>query len=921
MKIKFNISLLMMLITSLITFLPFETFALSDSERLILFSGKPTLNFSIPSVGATLAPVGDSRIQNSVSYGPSGGTLTSTVALSQGYAGWFDMASNHIYPMQDSYGVGSSSSLGLFSRVLGNLAPYTGSNPSNYDGIESQSTFPVVSATGAETIAPYTGSAGISGFGTTTWFAGYRTPGSLQTPGWVKVTFGAAGSVSSTCGTGSGYTPYYITDSNSDTIPSYCISDTYSATSAYPPGGSNYGNRTETSGGAWANFTVTQPSSGTRAQAGDTFQIATFGPSNRAITMVPRVTDMSWNIGGSHSYSPLNGPQQAVLIVDSVNDTVGAFGSPAGGSGYGQCPGPIYSTKYPSMLVSTPCLTMVNIAAILDAYLAAGKLVFLADEVPGGPKTAQMEQHAVTASCSGTITASNVPLYKDGSQWAGTNGLGATVIPVAGLIGTVGTSTYIYTYTTGAPAVGYYSVNPTTGVYTINTSDPLCTSGGYAYLNYTYSPVTSGSTRAIIHAWLTSNKADFVFGGIDYYFPGALYNRPNVIPLYTWEAIIDANPTNYSGPYDTCAVNNCYSLSGAFDSLALHPTIYGANLFASAVRKAMATNPKLLGLPSNTQAPIYNNIVCGKSNGAALTYSCIMPASMLQTGHPTVTLAWLNNTVTESGGTFTGTGLAGGSTVNYSTGAVTINFTAAPPVNTNIFLLSDPTNLNWNNPMLENVAGSNAVCSGILGLTTFPAGWQCYGTPTLTGVTTTLSYGTNPYTGVPALKITLSGVAPSGGGGFSIYNPYLQTSAGNIYRMGLNTVIGPNNGHLMGVRDVLVKSQGWPTVANDVMMRDNTSIPAFYTINAVSGTTSGYQFAIQSAYAGTNALNGWTYNDQILSIPGQSLGVSLELLTLPIDWKNNNGSTGGNQFIEVDWNQGPVSATIYVSQAHYRIRK
>lgn len=910
----------MMLLTSLITFLPFETFALSDSERLILFSGNPTSTFSIPPVGSTLAPVGDSRIQNSVSYGPSGGTLSSTIALSQGYAGWFDMASNHIYPLQDSYGVGSSSSLGLFSRVFGNVPPYTGANPSNYDGETSQTTIPVVSATGSETITPYVGNAGISGANFTTWFGGYKTPGSLQTPGWVKITFGPAGSVSSTCGTGSGYTPYYITDNNSDTIPSYCISDTYSAVSNYPPGGSNYGNRTETSGGAWANFTVTQPSSGTRAQSGDTFQTTTFGPSNRAFTVSPRATDMVWNIGGSGSYSPLNGPQQAVLLVDSVNDNVGPFNTPAAGSMYGQCPGPIYSTKYPSMLVATPCLTMVNIAAVLDAYLAAGKLVFLADEVPGGPKTAQLEQHTVAASCSGSITATNIPVYKDGSQWGGTNGLGNAAIPIAGLIGTVGTTTYIYTYTTGAPAVGYYSVNLTTGVYTINTSDPLCTSGGYAYLNYAYGPVATGNNRSIVHAWLISNNADFVFGGIDYHFPGALYNRPNIIPLYTWEASINADPTNYSGLYDTCLVDNCYSLPGVFDSLALHPSIYGANLFASAVRKAMATNPKLLGLPSNTQAPIYNNIVCGKSNGALLTYSCIMPASMIQTGHPPVTVAWLSNKIAESGGTFTGTGIAAGSTVNYSTGAVTINFTSAPPVNTNIFLLSDPTNLNWNNPMLENVAGANPVCSGILGLTTFPAGWQCYGTPTLTGVTTTLSYGTNPYTGMPALIIQVSGVAPSGGGGLSMYNPYLQTSVGNIYRMGLNTVIGPYSGHLMGIGSVVVKSQGFPTISNDVMMQNNTSIPTFYTINAVAGTSPGYQFSLQSAYAGTNATPGWTYNDQELAIPGQSLGVNLELLTLPIDWKNNGGSTGGNQFINIGWNQGPVSATIYVGQAQYRIR-
>ena len=281
-----------------------------------------------------------------------------------------------------------------------------------------------------ESVAPYQTATSYGGF------PGYLTPGSFASPGSVTVTFGAAGSVSSTCGAGSGYTPFSLTDSNGDVgIPGGCVADSYSASTTY---GGVYGTRMNASQqGAWANFTVKQPPSGARAQAGDTFTFTTWGPQNRSWSYTDHintgVTDTYWSPIPALSTAASDGAS-VVFMIDGYNDD--NYPTPTSGTGYGACPGPDYA-NFPSMPAVSPCLTLVSMAASLDVYKNTGKTVFLADETPDGIGTIERESHTVSAAQT-TITTTNAATFlKDGSQFgSSTNAFGQSAAAVPGLIGT-----------------------------------------------------------------------------------------------------------------------------------------------------------------------------------------------------------------------------------------------------------------------------------------------------------------------------------------------------------------------------------------------------------------------------------------------------------------------------------------------------
>lgn len=772
----------------------------------------------IPPALAIADGAGDSRIANGIGLG---GT-----SLSLGYYEWFQLGTlnNAVPNIASGFGVGATTSLNLRDRVVSvNPTQYTGATaPTTCTGTCPAGSTPTL-ATGAETVVSIN-----TNFG---GLPGYLTPGSFQSPGWVTITFGTASSVSSTCGTGSGYTPFTITDNNGDTIPGECVQDAFNAPKLY--GASTYGTAlTPTSvtgngttataswsgisytfavgslvqingmtpsgfNGGWvvtasssssvswassvnatasgvgtvtarspyANFTVTQPASGTRATAGDVFTFETVGPQAQAYAMtgVTNISgiDSQWNSQSTGAETAAGSPSTSVLVVDSTNDgSATVYTSPGSGTSYGQCPGPDYPT-YTSMPNIVPCVSMVDLAKVLDVYKTAGKTVFLADEEAQGTYFIERESHAVSASAT-TITSTNYTTFQyDGmefgnssfcSAWTGIVCSGTQAVPTTpGLIGVISGAYTVYTYTTGAPGVGQYSVNDATGVYTISASDPLSTTGGTAYLTYTHLGGGTSNQQKIMHAWLSSAASDFVWNGTDYHFPGALYNRPNVFVVPLFEAFVDRSASNWSNTDPLCVSHACVAAPAVLDTVGPHPTPLGGLVFENAVKATMSTIPAYASLTENGQYPKWNNIRCAFGNVLLLTFACTMPPDMLVTGHPHVQLTWYDNgtatvhSVVESGGVFTDPYIVS-SSVNYSTGVVSIVFSASHPPNQSISLSEDVGNI-LGNPLFDTHQVIQTV------------------TPTTmsgSGATVTASWASPSYTFPIGSQVIVSGATPAG---------------------------------------------------------------------------------------------------------------------------------------------------------------
>jgi hypothetical protein len=855
-----------------------------------------------------VAWVGDSREANGVNISASGVTLTGSMALSLGYPEWISLASaNNFLPLLTStFGVGSTTSRNQLDRLT---------VASNYAGttIGSSTT---TSATGSETVVAYSGTGN---------FPGYLTPGSQAATGWVKVTFGTPASVGSAC-TGSGtYTPYAVTDSAGDTINGGCVNNAASAAATH--GGSTRD--------PYGNFTITQSASCTSsgaspcAQSGDNFTFTTFGPQARAFTVTTDSVDMEFNIQSSGGASATGDASNAAVVIDSINDAgYGNFPTPVSGTAYGQCPGPDYPS-YTSMPAVAPCLSMVTVAAILDKLTAAGKTIVLADESPQGTSLAQLESHAVSAHTSGSgtaqVTATNSGSFLlDGNSFSGsTTSLGQSVANVPGLIGVVSGAYTVYAKVASAPGVGQYSVSA--GVYSFNNTDPLWVTGGTAYLTYSYGSGGTSSYQAIMHLWLKSSAADFVDPGTgtgratDYHFPGALYGRPNVYSLPMFEALVDTSGSNYSDT--TCSTSACNAIPGALDSLKKHPTPYGAALVGAAFKTLWSGIPAYAALPDNTQAPAFDNLRCARSNGSTLTWTCTMPATMLSTGHPAATLWYGSTSVTEASGAFSNADIAS-SSVNYSTGAVSITFNSGhvPANQTYLWLFEDASNLVSN--ALFDASGSGyasdkvAPCTGT-GLTYLPSGWSC-ALASGGGLTFTWATGTGA-DGYPALSVTVTGVATATGtltltngtvGDTTTYG----RAAGQVLRAGVNEIIGPNGGALIGLYDAQLKLSE---------TAGSFTHAGFYSLNSPSANQSQLTaMTAQVASAGGNGTTS-TYPFSDLNtngVAGNSGGVVMNLLTTPIDWTGATPSSGAALASILHWAAGPVNATVTWSRAQYRIR-
>jgi hypothetical protein len=330
---------------------------------------------------------------------------------------------------------------------------------------------------------------------------------------------------------------------------------------------------------------------------------------------------------------------------------------------------------------------MLNIAAMLDAYGVVGKTVFLANEIPTGVALGYNETYTVPAG-GGTYTTAHAATYA--KDWY------VSYLPTPG-----GTKDGVtLTKVASNPGAGQYSV--TAGAYTFSAAD----AGARVLVNYYwYASGKGGNTpyHVAVHNWLSSRAANFVDTGntnIDYGIPGALYGRPWVVSVDTWGAMADPSaPTQNDGRVLTDG---------------LHPSVTGcmviAEAFAEQIRKHLpsadfshlATMPTTyVGTPSS-----------GLGNGVIKTFTGTYPKTPISSGTFSITAAGI--VASDNNGSLAGAGVTTG-TINYSTGAYSVTFDAAPALNTPVVVTADSGQLLVNNFLY--FAGSGSVTS-ILGCST-----------------------------------------------------------------------------------------------------------------------------------------------------------------------------------------------------------
>jgi lysophospholipase L1-like esterase len=319
--------------------------------------------------------------------------------------------------------------------------------------------------------------------------------------------------------------------------------------------------------------------------------------------------------------------------------------------------------------------SMINIATLLTAWRTAGKVVFLANELPTGVGTAHRESYTIPAG-GGTYTTLNASKYA--------NDLYVSYTPAPG-----GANDGVkLTKVSSAPGAGQYSVSG--GAYTFSAAD----GGATVAIDYTYNYYNNTGTGLIakiaLHNWLSSSAANFVdpSSGIDYGIPGALYNRSWVVPVDTWDTIAD--PTQAS-----LALNLPNTLSDG-----LHPTDYGCQLIAKSFATALSSRlpqTDYSGLPTGESELVVT------SNGVKTLYTSSDTSPLahafnrLPITPGTFTIQVGTTTVTDNGsGALSGTGvITASSTINYSTGAWSLGFTTAakPAVSVKFIASTDPSTL------------------------------------------------------------------------------------------------------------------------------------------------------------------------------------------------------------------------------------
>lgn len=616
---------------------------------------------------------------------------------------------------------------------------------------------------------------------------------------------------------------------------------------------------------------------------------STAATGNPAQALTGNASDAGYDTGSDGAYSPLTSPSNVVLIQPERNDYA-------------------YTGYYTS-----PLVTMVQVAADVDALIAAGKVrIYVQSATPEG-RTCR--QHQALTIVGNTATF-NLPA-------GSTDFMAGDDFGVAGLIGddpTIGANKGVRAFTkvTGTPAQFEYAVS-VAGVavtYTFNAATPPANAKAtYDYLSLSTTPLNN----AILYEWQKSSAADFTSSTsgsfVDYGVPGLLHGRPQLTFVDAWAAILKPGT---SGASALNAPGTKGNASGAQDTI--HPTQYGCHLVTT-VQKA-AFDADYPGLTSLAQAPASNNMRVATANGVLTSFqggvstTLNLSTSIKATIASTHLLAFLvaNSTsnimgllsVDPATGAVSGTYNSGSvtGTVNFATGAYTLTFPVAPAVNTRIYALTDLTNLLINGMMDTSFGTLGALPTNVTG-TLLPTEW------TMTvdaGTATALAAGSqcSCTTSVAAdgrYKVALEGHSGTGASitlQQTVFVPTLRTSPTDLLRgYGRTTILpGPTSGRLFGPYATPVKFQ----VSSSAGVDRGGSSGAPYTILANSALNGANTLPMDERQLGLNGVAGemtWAHLTDSISLSG--LTITQMLLTFQLNYL-----------------AGPVSCAWLLGEAHVR---
>ena len=589
-------------------------------------------------------------------------------------------------------------------------------------------------------------------------------------------------------------------------------------------------------------------------------------------------TDNAFNIDTNNLYSSLTDPSNVLLFMGGVNDS---------------STGPITG--------KINLQSMLNIGALLDAWRSAGKVVFLSNELPNGVGTVYGETYTVPSG-GGSYTVTQVgTYYKD---------MYVSYLPAPG-----GTNDGVkLTNVASAPGIGQYSVS--SGVYTFSAAD----AGATVLINYSYLINNRSGNQLIgkiaLHNWLQSSASDFVdpASGIDYQIPGALYNRSWIVPVNTWDLIAD--PT---------ATSSALNLPGTLLD-GLHPTISACQILSKAYANALTPR-----LPSTdySKLPTSDAELLVTPNGSKTTYTSTDTAPLAKSFKilPITpgTFSIITGTITgtdDGSGNITGTGIASGSTINYTTGAWTLKFSSAPAVNQKIYGSADANTLIYNgsfNPAegfnaLSTLSGCTGTCQSAGNLTSsnntgLPLG---YSVSVDSGTAAQLASGamkldfalsTTTGDGYPEMQIKISGTTSTTTSPAITFNQTAFSTLALNQKYRANTVLkvdAGTNGRLYGL-----------TGEQTHIYCTTPANTSFTPVGETSLISNGASTSIYSG-AGWSPSGLWEFSDLDL-VNGE---LRLPILTQSCDTTGMTGSPTGvfSEIINADQGK-PVSATLHISRA------
>lgn len=451
---------------------------------------------------------------------------------------------------------------------------------------------------------------------------------------------------------------------------------------------------------------------------------------NTAQTDTGNASDAQFSPQSTGEYSAVTDPAQIVWYLYSTND-------------------PGYASYF-----TTPKASMLEIASHLDSFNAAGKFVFLLNELPRGRSIIYGDVRTVTAlACTLTYggTTSNSPA-------------------VTRLINKDTGAVYTDVGAGSLTATGQFKVTSTTTTTTVSffTGDTIATS----QIDYYVTGSTTSTYLNTVHNWLSSSASNFIDpdSGTDYAIPGALYGRSAYVELVdVWAAAKDP-ATSYP---NVKAIDGFY----AGDNLGLHPSALGTFLVGAACKAAF--DRRFSSAPVLDKLPGKNAVLFATANGVLTSFSGTLPTVGMvpvTLGQLAIYVAGVLAGIDNGSGAITpqGANLASG-TINYATGALALTFSAAPANNAKIEVYADSgTNLVVNG-LLDPAQGTGgtlptsnggkaANTAGATVTGSLPKGWSVQvDTDTQTALTAgtfALDFDatqTHPVTGLPELRVSVLG--------------------------------------------------------------------------------------------------------------------------------------------------------------------